>query len=623
MNRKLLYLIVLLTATMVLSRPAPADLTPEQTKQAEALIKQFTAREFALRQQAVQKLIQMGPDVLPLLRKTLAETGDAEVKLRSEMVVRGLADYLAGLKLFERRVKNLGPPAPYLTRVVRGANAESMAYVLKRGEKELVVYNGKEGPAYDAVGPHEALALWGDGRRLAYPARRGAEHFVVLDGVEGARYEKVGYPHFSRDGKRLAYSARRTKKWLAVYEGKEGQAYDAIPADPQFSPDGKHLVYAARRGKKWFIVFDNKEGKEYDGIPDGPQFLSDDTHLTYVARRDGKSFLVIDGVEGHPHDSVWVERGTHRVLQEGKPRYLAVDDKQVWVLETDWPHRTSKRLAEKRVRPLGKLPPSYEWRRMSAAGEWVVFAIKRDDKTVLVRNGKELGTYEKVKCWGESTDGKHLFGIGKRDGKAFVLSDGKEGPAYDRVYELAISPDGKRLAHVARRRDQPLVVCDGKESPIYEHCWRLIFSPDSKHFAYVAVRGRHEFIVCDGMEGPGYEHVQYPGFSPDSRHLCYVACGGFKRLGNLSVPAGDWFIVCDGKEGPVHKREERRDRNRAMVQPLGWSSQLTGKPPYMLTRRNHPDTLSYTVIDENREWLVEIDWPKHLDWTNGLRPVER
>ena len=46
---------------------------------AEALIKQFSAREFAARQQAVRKLVEMGPEVLPLIREALAETKDAEM----------------------------------------------------------------------------------------------------------------------------------------------------------------------------------------------------------------------------------------------------------------------------------------------------------------------------------------------------------------------------------------------------------------------------------------------------------------------------------------------------------------------------------------------------------------
>jgi len=90
MKRNILPLIVPVFLLMGFSGGAFAELTPEQAKQAEALIKQFSARQFAVRQQAVEELIEMGPDVLPLVRKTLAETDDAEVKLRCQMVIKGI-----------------------------------------------------------------------------------------------------------------------------------------------------------------------------------------------------------------------------------------------------------------------------------------------------------------------------------------------------------------------------------------------------------------------------------------------------------------------------------------------------------------------------------------------------
>ena len=68
-----------------------ADLAPEQKAAAESAMGDFTAVEFAARQQAVEKLVAMGPDVVPLVRKLFAETTDNEVKLRCEMTLKGLA----------------------------------------------------------------------------------------------------------------------------------------------------------------------------------------------------------------------------------------------------------------------------------------------------------------------------------------------------------------------------------------------------------------------------------------------------------------------------------------------------------------------------------------------------
>ena len=35
-----------------------------------------------------------------------------------------------------------------------------------------------------------------------------------------------------------------------------------------------------------------------------------------------------------------------------------------------------------------------------------------------------------------------------------------------------------------------------------------------------------------------------------------------------------------------------------------------------------PGKLRYVVADDGKAWLVEVDWPKDLDWTQGLRPVK-
>jgi len=70
---------------------AQAELTAGQKLAAETLIKDFSAKEFAVRQQAVDKLIALGPDVVPIVRKALAETTDNEVKLRCQMTLKGIA----------------------------------------------------------------------------------------------------------------------------------------------------------------------------------------------------------------------------------------------------------------------------------------------------------------------------------------------------------------------------------------------------------------------------------------------------------------------------------------------------------------------------------------------------
>ncbi|HUV39932.1 MAG TPA: hypothetical protein VMY39_09980, partial [Planctomycetota bacterium] len=71
--------------------PARAELTPDETQKARALVVKLSDRRFEVRQQAVEQLVAMGPGVVPLIQERLEKTGNAEVKLRCEMVLKGLA----------------------------------------------------------------------------------------------------------------------------------------------------------------------------------------------------------------------------------------------------------------------------------------------------------------------------------------------------------------------------------------------------------------------------------------------------------------------------------------------------------------------------------------------------
>ena len=71
-RRKICCMTAALLYLLLAGIPASAELTPEQTRKAQALIKPRGSRNFEVRQGELEELIQMGPDVLPLLRKTLA-----------------------------------------------------------------------------------------------------------------------------------------------------------------------------------------------------------------------------------------------------------------------------------------------------------------------------------------------------------------------------------------------------------------------------------------------------------------------------------------------------------------------------------------------------------------------
>jgi len=121
-------------------------LTPEELKRALKLIAQFTDRGFAVRQKAVEELIRMGPKVLPLIRKTLAETDDGEVRLRCKMVIKALApaqalhpDPLGGLE--EGTRKEIAALVATLTEADAATRNEAVARLVAIGPIVLPLVN--------------------------------------------------------------------------------------------------------------------------------------------------------------------------------------------------------------------------------------------------------------------------------------------------------------------------------------------------------------------------------------------------------------------------------------------------------------------------------------------------
>ena len=176
--------------------------------------------------------------------------------------------------------------------------------------------------------------------------------------------------------------------------------------------------------------------------------------------------------------------------------------------------------------------------------------------------------------------------------KDYLICDGKPGRAYDSVGEIVFSPDGGRLACHVHDPDQCFLLCDGREvGQAYKRAEIPLFSPDSRRFAYQATAAgteRSMFIVCDGEKAyPAYA-VGGAVFSPDSRHLAWFATRGDRQ-----------FVVIDGMEGPEHFFVKIPER----------PCEVEGK-------------FRYVAGDGKEAWLVEADWPKDSDWTNGLKPVE-
>ncbi len=177
----------------------------------------------------------------------------------------------------------VGPPAEaepdpitdQVLRVVKDPGGRRTAEVVERGDKNLVILDGRPGPEYDLVGE---VAFSADGNSLAYEARRGKDHVVVLDGREVPITADVVQNSFkvSPDHKRLALATFAKDVWLVLVDGRPHPAFDFVFIDTlAFSADSRHLGYLALKGKKLQVVVDGKVLKQLEILSQGSQALKE------------------------------------------------------------------------------------------------------------------------------------------------------------------------------------------------------------------------------------------------------------------------------------------------------------------------------------------------------------
>ena len=176
--------------------------------------------------------------------------------------------------------------------VVFSADRNSMAYVAGDGNKNFVVVDESEGPAFDDI---YDLRFSPVGSRLAYGARRGLEHFVVEGGKEHGPYENIqrGTLVFRPDGKDLAWAAFASDgSWHVCANGKSiDSGCDRVVSQITFSPDVSVPAYVGRYvsdGKPSFAMsYGGRLGREYDAIwmgDGGKLFVQENGSIKYFAK---------------------------------------------------------------------------------------------------------------------------------------------------------------------------------------------------------------------------------------------------------------------------------------------------------------------------------------------------
>lgn len=356
-------------------------------------------------------------------------------------------------------------------------------YKAKKGSKWHLVIGEDEQKEYEGIGPIYANS---DASRVAYIVARGNKKVVVIDGKESRRYDAIDAKSgvvFSKDSKRYAYAATIDGKISVIDNGKEHKGYDDV-LRIVLSPDSSRLVYGVKDENGWFVVVDNMEGKRYRAVAD-ILISPDSQNVAYVARKGSTTRMIVNDDESSSYDIC-----SAGVFSPDSKRfaYLAIREEK-WFIVLD-----------------GKKGQDFEeigYLTFSGDSKHFAFTARKDNKWFVVIDGKiQKQMYDSIPYFSYAVGyGDTLVYSIKSGEDWFVVMDGKPGKRYDQVSIPQLSPDNNHMYYMARKDKKWMVVMDGKESKGYDGVSMPRFTPDSKHLAFIVQNMGQWYINIDGKEG--------------------------------------------------------------------------------------------------------------------------
>lgn len=343
-------------------------------------------------------------------------------------------------------------PAPF------SPDNQRVAYITELdGEKEAVVIDSSQSPAYDGV---SWLAFGPEGHHVAFQARKkdaaagGSPHShgsalaIIDNGKAGPLYDTIGRVKFSADGQHLAYIAT-VEPYLGIRYGR-----------PDFG-----------RSERCVVLDGQEQGKHYQWA-DQLVLSRDGKHLAFLIGGDslGTQKAVIDGRETPAYG--FTEQLT-----------MSDDGSRIVFVARDTPKQETVR----RLIDSGKVGAEYGY-----IGDLVISV--HGERLAYVAQNKEGNLSEQ-----------------------FVVDNGKASVPYDKVSDLRVSDDGSILSFIAKSSKGSLLVVNGQEfGPFYRIDGKVVFSTDNKHWGCLVEAtdsSESRAILRDGQSHPLPKAAQYGSFA--------------------------------------------------------------------------------------------------------------
>lgn len=352
--------------------------------------------------------------------------------------------------------------------------------------------------------------------RIAYVARRGERDVLVIDGRQHAAYDRIQTIVASPDGERLALQVFDGWCEQVVVDGTSlpyARAPRGIPHSAMFdfSRDGRHFAYLSREG--WVI--------------DGALVTEADAEMRAVL----ETFTRPDRRFGDLYAPVASEPRMlegYQVLRELRRDFVGpvvatlVADTQPGMM---------------RIWVNGAFTPAYRFNPVCWAptATGIACAVRADGQEFVWADGVEGPRYAEITKLVSSADGRRLAYIATSGGDMVVVCDGVASPPYEMVEpsSLCFSQDGRRLSYQARihsygsRYGHPSThyVIDGKAGPGFNYASPVIFAPTGDHW-YTAHKDAEYGVVINGQAGAWYDEIYGTPAMDDTGRLRYFARRG-------------------------------------------------------------------------------------------------
>ena len=465
--------------------------------QIDLLIKQLGSKTFDSREAAQRGLKEIGQPAMNHLG-TATRSNDPEIRSRALTILAEL------YKTQEVCIKELGDaPRPlrdfYPT---ISPNGEHVAYTIRRDDKQILVYDGKEGPAWDSILHTGAYSQ--DSSRFVYQATKEDQTYIVFVGEEATAIPMKGNDRavFSADLKRVAYGVLTATKWNVICDGVEGPRFEkAYPG--LFSPDGTSYAYTATDAKSSkFVVLNGQQLQGYEGVGT-LVFSSDGKRLAYTATRGDEAMVVCDGKEGTAYPEVFYpifspdgKSMAYWARSENRKKYHVILNGKEVAQPSGEP-----RLAfspDSRVLACGTYSRG-EVYRFGEKTEQLATDCDCSSKVVFSPDSRHVAyTRGKNMKWWVCVDERSM--MQKQDPAHVINWDGPAGGGTSMILDApGFSADGQHVFFKGFHKEagntgtgSAMMVCDGFEGPAHQTLWiPTDYANHAKRLRYVVLDEQH------------------------------------------------------------------------------------------------------------------------------------